>query len=411
MSINLHAQTLEEARRLYAEKKYKEAATMYYHLYRFNEAAEAYQKQMEVLVQEKHPEAAEALKPLLIRAERAARMVFRCENVQIIDSIVVDKPHFLTAYLMGEEAGTLEKTQNTFIHENQLKNRRYFGKPDDKGLSRLNMQVKIQDEWSDTKLLNLPVDTLGEDNFPFVMPDGMTIYYASTGNESIGGYDIFVSRYNLNNDTYLTPNQIGMPFNSIYNDYMLAIDEANNVGYFATDRFQPEDKVIVYTFIPNEAYIPIENADTLTLIERAKISSLQDSWAPNTNYQAYLQKIRTNIERERQIVKRDFTFVINDNIVYYNLNDFDSDAAKKSFQQSKEIQEAIKALEDFLDARRKEYAQGDVAKKQSLTPLILTNEKRLEELYGNYRKAVIEVRNIEINYLRQNSKTGTGIIN
>ena len=34
-------------------------------------------------------------------------------------------------------------------------------------------------------------------------------------------------------DTYLVPENVGMPFNSPYNDYMYVIDEYNNLGWFA----------------------------------------------------------------------------------------------------------------------------------------------------------------------------------
>lgn len=57
------------------------------------------------------------------------------------------------------------------------------------------------------------------------MADGVTIYYASDG-EGLGGYDIFVTRYNTNTDTYLVPENVGMPFNSPYNDYMYVIDDS-----------------------------------------------------------------------------------------------------------------------------------------------------------------------------------------
>jgi hypothetical protein len=401
VTVNFQAQTFEEAQKLYAGKKYDAAASMYYELYLFEESANAWQMQMDLLVKEKKLQEAEVLKPLLVQAEKAARMVSRCENIQIIDSIIVDKNDFLSAYLMGEEAGMLEKTGSTVIHENQLKDRRYFGKRNENGPFRLHTQVFIQDDWSEERMLNLPADSLGNDNFPFVMPDGMTIYYASTGNESIGGYDIFVSRYNMNNDTYLAPNQMGMPFNSIYNDYMLAIDEVNDIGYFATDRFQPEGYVVVYTFIPNDEFIAIDNEDDQVLIERAKISSIKDTWIQNTNYQAYLEKIKSNIEKERQKTTKDFTFVINDNIVYYTLADFDSDAAKKSFLQARDLQGKIMALEMQLEDQRKEYAFGNASKKQSLSASILTNEKRLEDLYKEHKKAITDTRNIEIKYLRQ----------
>lgn len=107
-------------------------------------------------------------------------------------------------------------------------------------------------------------------NYPYVLTDGATIYYAADGENSIGGYDIFVTRYNTNTNTYLTPENVGMPFNSPYNDYMFAIDEFNNLGWFASDRYQPEGKVCIYVFIPNSS----KRCITTKLWTRKKLSDL-----------------------------------------------------------------------------------------------------------------------------------------
>jgi len=400
--VNFQAQTLEEADLLFSKKKYIEAAEIYYQLYQFDKAAKAYQMQIDAFMKIKKPQvqAADSIRPLLKQAENLARMLSHCENIQIIDSVVVDKKNFLNTYFFGEETGTLEQTDNTVIYENQLKDRRYFAKKDEDGYFRLNFQYKIQDNWSEEKPLNIPSDSATNDNYPFVMPDGLTIYYASTGNGSIGGYDLFVSRYNLNTDTYLAPNQLGMPFNSIYNDYMLVIDEVNGIGYFATDRFQPENKVVIYTFIPNDEVTPIESNNEDLLRNRAMITSIKDTWIPNANYQSKLDQLKAGMVKEQYKVKKDFTFIINDSIVYYTLADFESDAAKKSYLQSKELEEKIQTAEDQLDSQRKAFADGSDAQKQSLRSPILSNEQQLEALYQTYKKSLVEARNSEIKYLR-----------
>ena len=89
--------------------------------------------------------------------------------------------------------------------------------------------------------------------YPFFLNDGVTLYYASNGEGSIGGYDIFITRLNLENNTYLKPENVGMPFNSIYNDYMMAVDEMLNIGWFVSDREQIPGKVTIYLFIPNSS--------------------------------------------------------------------------------------------------------------------------------------------------------------
>ena len=119
------------------------------------------------------------------------------------------------------------------------------------------------------------INESGNANDPFVLSDGVTIYYATDG-EGLGGYDIFVTRYNTNTDSYLTPENVGMPFNSPYNDYMYVIDEYNNLGWFTSDRFQPEEKVCIYVFIPNSSKqtYNYEAMDPQQMIRLAQILSL-----------------------------------------------------------------------------------------------------------------------------------------
>jgi hypothetical protein len=401
--LTLQAQTIEEANRLFAARRYVEAADMYYQLYQFDRAVESYQAQIDLSIRNRRPQVADSIRPLQAHAERAARMLSRCEDIQIIDSMIVNKNDFFKAYFIGEATGAFEQTGNTVIYENQLKDRRYFGKQADDGNFRLYTQTKMQNRWTEEKQLNLPSDSVANDNFPFVMPDGFTIYYASTGNGSIGGYDLFVSRYNLNNDTYLAPNQMGMPFNSIYNDYMLVIDEVYGIGYFASDRFQPEDSVIIYTFIPNNQIKPIDSDDRQLLIDRAKITSIRDTWLPNADYLSRLERIKSDIEKERNRVQRDFTFPINDNIVYYTLSDFVSDASRNLFLQAKDMEENIKTIESQLDAQRKAFADGNATQRQSLRSPILASEQRLESMLQAHQKLIVETRNSEIRFLRANN--------
>jgi hypothetical protein len=158
------------------------------------------------------------------------------------------------------------------------------------------------------------------------MPDGATIYFASNNEESLGGYDIFVTRYNTNSDTYLAPEQMGMPYNSIYNDYLFVLDENKNLGWFVSDRFQPEDKVCVYLFIPDASRSRIESDSIEEKRNRAMISAIQDTWKQAD----YTDLIQLAYEESpgNKTPQKDFEFVINDNTVYYTLSDIKSDEAK-----------------------------------------------------------------------------------
>ena len=62
------------------------------------------------------------------------------------------------------------------------------------------------------------------------------------------GFDIYTTRLDVDNGGFYIPDNYGLPYNSTANDYFLAIDERNNLGWLVSDRYQPEDKVCIYIF-------------------------------------------------------------------------------------------------------------------------------------------------------------------
>ncbi|WP_152568354.1 hypothetical protein [Porphyromonas sp. COT-290 OH3588] len=83
---------------------------------------------------------------------------------------------------------------------------------------------------------------------PFLMSDGVRILFAREDPSGLGGYDLYISRYRVEEDTYYKPTQLGMPFNSPYNDYLLIYDESNDRSLLVSDRFCPEGTIAIYRF-------------------------------------------------------------------------------------------------------------------------------------------------------------------
>jgi hypothetical protein len=133
------------------------------------------------------------------------------------------------------------------IYMNERQDKIYYSEGDAVTGTDLYTMDKLLDTFGNEKRLPGTINKEGSQAFPFVLSDGMTLYFASTGEPSFGGYDLFVTRYNLTSDSYLNPNQLNMPFNSPFNDYMLAIDEEKGIGWFASDRFNRPTR---YVYIP-----------------------------------------------------------------------------------------------------------------------------------------------------------------
>lgn len=380
---------------------------VFYKTYRFDEAAETMEEYIELLTKKKtDTQAAEAQ---LEMASNALRMMEKTEDIQLIDSLVVDKDDFLSAYILSEETGTLGTYTDFFqtnepitstVYLNQKGDKIYYAHPTGDAHYCLFTQSMLMDKWGDEKQLPMNINSKDDDNYPFVLSDGVTIYYASKGNGSIGGYDLFVTRYNINSDTYLAPEQMGMPFNSPFNDYMMVLDETKGLGWFVSDRFQPEGKVCVYLFIPNVNNSRVESDDPELKRTRAAITSIKDSWKAGANYTDLIQLSHTEIPYGEAEIKKDFEFVIGNNIVYYTLDEIKSPEAKSYYEKVVALDKQIKELNEKLDNLRDSFTKGNNARRDQLKPVILQTEEQLENLLGQPTELEKKARNAEINYLK-----------
>lgn len=380
-------------------------AENYNDLYRFDEAIKNYEAYIEDLTKKKRP--TEEAEKLLEKTKSNLRMLKGVEEVCVIDSFIVDKANFLDAYKISEESGKLFSYNSFFktegehpgtVYETELANKIYYGEKDKKGLLNILSKNKLLDEWSKGMELPGSINASGNTNYPYVLTDGVTIYYASDGEGSMGGYDIFVTRYNTNTDTYLSPENVGMPFNSPYNDYMYVIDEYNNLGWFASDRYQPDGKVCVYVFIPNKSkqVYNYEAMDPKQIIALAQLKSLKTTWKDKQEVSNAKKRLEAAINHkpQEQFVA-DFEFIIDDNTTYYHLDDFKSPQAKEQFKKYQQKEKDYRQQESKLNSQRQWYARANKEEKTKMAPSILDLEKRVEQMIRELDKEAIDIRNTE----------------
>lgn len=75
--------------------------------------------------------------------------------------------------------------------------------------------------WSQPENLGKKINTPAHEKSPFIHPDGQTLYFSSNGWKGLGGYDIFLARWN--DPDAKEPINLGYPINT----------EEDNVGFFA----------------------------------------------------------------------------------------------------------------------------------------------------------------------------------
>ena len=361
-------------------------------------------------------------KPVVEEPQEDPRITSMREMTQqiiIIDSIVADKDQLLSQLRLSEETGRIVSSvdffgegDSTTVFINEMGNKAYLSQPDDSMHQQLCTSDLLGGEWSKPQLLKGISEGISEAAYPFMLADGTTFYFAGKGEESIGGYDIFMTRYDARSNSFLKPENIGMPFNSEANDYLFAIDEYAHIGYFVSDRRQPEGKACLYIFIPKESrktYDPIVYTEA-EIRGFAVISSIADTWGNGEERNAALARYydisinslkaaNTNSQPEDNTIASQ-ELIINDAITYSSTKDFRSREAAVLYKQLIEARQQLCSLNGQLEKSRSYYSKATGAEKQSLRREILQAETEVIQLNSQIQTLEKETRNAEIKIIK-----------
>ena len=330
---------------------------------------------------------------------RITNMREMTQQIIIVDSIVVNKDQFLASIRLSSECGQLMNTGAFFrnqlqgtLYLNEMGNKVYFSQPDGHQ-QQLYTADKLGNEWSKPQPLQGLSEGIDEASYPFMLTDGLTFYFAGKGEESIGGYDIFMTRYDSRSGSFLKPENIGMPFNSEANDYMYAIDEANRIGYFASDRRQPEGKVCIYIFIPSDTRKTYDNSKyTEEQIRNfADIASIADTWGNGTERKAALDRIKS------KYATHDIPGQLVSTGDAASAVEFHSKEANSLYQKLLKEQNALDIVNSSLDMLRQKYHKANASERNSMKSEILKLEEQALQLNASVKKLTKATRNAEIN--------------
>ena len=296
---------------------------------------------------------------------RITQMLSAVQQVVFIDSMVVDADSYMSHIPLSSYSGKLTqqaKYGGTFTSE--------MG---DRRLATITVNADttiassdfIANRWTTPQ----PIAGIGDDTSanPFLMPDGVTLYFAQKGEKSIGGYYIFMTRYNSERGTFLKPENAGMPFASEANDIFFAIDEFSQLGYFVTDRRQPEGKACIYVFIPTETRrtYHTEAYSSEQLRRLASIHSIADTWTADS------------LQRQEALAR----------LVSARSKGGHVQAATQHSQQSEldHLKHQADVLDKALTLARNSYALASESERLKMRDEILRNERQLEQLQQEIR--------------------------
>lgn len=315
--------------------------------------------------------------------DKVEGMLDRVQNIEVIDSVDVDAEEFFRHYPISPAAGRLLGPESlpesfpsdpqTMAHITESGGRMVWSAPDDDGNSRLfGSSALLGNEWETPSPLGDELAEGGDAAFPFLMPDGITLYYANDGENSLGGYDIYLSR--MGEDGFLQPANVGMPFNSPFNDYLLVIDEYTGAGWFATDRNRHQGKVTIYTFIPQDLRVNVD-IDSPHLSSLARLDNIALTRKEGSDHSAISKAIKEGqAMRAASPPAPDFLFAMPGNRVYTSLADFHAPPAKAAMKDYLSKEKKFAGITSRLEELRDAYRRGD----RSQSSLIMELESQMD---------------------------------
>lgn len=263
--------------------------------------------------------------------------------------------------------------------------------------------------WLEPENLGPTINTKYNEEAPFILPDGVTLYFSSQGHDNMGGYDIFFT--NLTEDGFWnSPTNMGYPINSPDNDvfYYPSPDEkyaffssADIKGYGDQDLYlmniisnkANQVKLIVRTidalsFMPVKADIVIQN----TIDNNIEYELLSDESGYGEAFLDYDKKYLLIASAPGYINNNKIISILNDDPRSVVLMDIFLEKAEIA-QQNQEIAETTEPAKELLKVGesfilRNIYFDFD---KATLRPQSIEELDHLYQFLVNNPTAIVEI--------------------
>lgn len=303
------------------------------------------------------PSAYEGMKA---RTLNMKNLLERVEKIELIDTLLVDSVDFFANYMLSPDAGDLldavflpEKyaaMRPSVVYMPQNGKEMLWAMPAGKGQTKIvRSQVLDDGTITEPESIGDEINGMGSTDFPFVQSDGTTVYFAAKGDNSLGGYDIFMTRRSMDGEL-MQPQNIGMPYNSPYNDFMMVIDDARNLGWWVSDRNGIPGKLTVYVFRPSASRVNY-NPDSKGLIDNATLR--------NHELSGGLDELLVDKVTLPETDEVPFVMSMGNGKVYTSMSDFKNEAARLRMEELLVIRTELEDARQELDRLRVLYGKGD----------------------------------------------------
>ncbi len=323
------------------------------------------------------------LQKMAIASENGKNMLKYASAPQLISKKVYPATNFFLHY-PGFENGnwvappaefTTQATDNPHNAMNFSKGSKaiVFSAKDESGAWNIMLSKRINDTtWSAPQILNENITTMGNEILPHLSPDGKTLYFASNGHYGMGGYDLYMSKWNDETGDWDTAQNLGFPYSSTGNEYLYYNTPCGSYTVFSSDRETTGNQLTIY--ITEHEVLPLKVE--ISQKDAAKHAALSLS-ASGKNLPASQQEPQ-----------------------HEDLKEFEQ--YLKVAQELKHLQLLQLDAAAELDKSRREYHQcADSIKRISIENKILEQERGMLSINEKTTGTINRLQNLELELLAQ----------
>ena len=183
-----------------------------------------------------------------------------------------------------------------------------------------------------------------------------------------------------------------MPYNSPYDDYLLAIDELTGLGWWATDRNRIPGKLTIYVFVPSETRVNVadddENLIALATLSDISLTREQGATYPEIPEAVDYSKMENNLASKG---KAEFALPVGSaKRIYTSISDFRSQDARRAMAEALNARAEINTINAELSKLRQAYVNGDRAQADHILDLE-RNLKNARQREQNLKNKAIKI--------------------
>ena len=340
----------------------------------------------------------------------AANLVNKYFNIETLRKDTVEKSRLLDYIHLSEDAGELMMSEKFFrngvdanqvIFKTERGNEVLFPAKETDGTWNLYKIVKLLDSWNDPQPLDATINSESNEFYPFLLIDGVTLYFSSDRPGGMGKLDIYQSYYDSETGTYSEPANLGPPFNSPEDDFLLVPDVYAGRAWFATNREVGKDSIVVVEINWDETVIKNNTESASQLYELTKLP-LSEKAVASTN--RTLSGGRSNNEQKNV---DEIKFAVNDTLSYSRFEQFRSNDALNSYKSGHQLELKKDSLLQLLDTRRRAFSQSyNQTELNSLTEQIMQIERQTYGFDDEINRYYLSARRIESEKISQLVREG-----